>query len=140
MHWLLGTRLWFNAKYIPICLIQRDILMDDISRVERSATPFGSRHKHTNSSSAREPPRKELAVETDADASPILESSSELRCSRCHGRRSPSYHRRHQYDPGISPAIGICTRRRTGCAAAKRKLRAAATLPAIPELAAGEDL
>ncbi|CAI7631391.1 unnamed protein product [Penicillium pancosmium] len=122
MHWLLGTRLWFKAK------------------AEKSATPFGSRRKHTNSSSAQKPPQKEIAAESDAYSSPMLAGSSDLRCTRCHGRRSPSYHRRHLRDPGLSPAVGICKRRRTGCEAAKRKLRAAATLPAIPELAADEVL
>lgn len=138
MHWLLGTRLWFNAKYMPICLIQRETLMDDISRVEKSATPCRSRRKDTYSSSVREPRRKEIAAESDADLSPILATSGDLRCTRCHGRRSLSYHRRHLRDPGLFPAVGICTRRRTECAAAKRKLRAATTLPMIPELAADE--
>ena len=42
-----------------------------------------------------------------------------LRCQRCGGMRSRTYHCRHYHDPIAYPAIGVCSRRRTGCANAK---------------------
>jgi hypothetical protein len=45
--------------------------------------------------------------------------SDRLRCQRCGGRRSRSYHCRHYRDPIAYPAIGVCSRRRTGCAPTK---------------------
>ncbi|CEL07049.1 hypothetical protein ASPCAL10214 [Aspergillus calidoustus] len=42
--------------------------------------------------------------------------SGRLRCQRCGGTRSRTYHCRHFRDPIASPAIGVCSRRRTGCA------------------------
>lgn len=44
-----------------------------------------------------------------------------LRCKRCHGSRSYSYHRNHHRDSINYPSTGICSRRRTGCAAAKER-------------------
>ena len=43
-----------------------------------------------------------------------------LRCQRCGGMRSRTYHCRHYHDPIAYPAIGVCSRRRTGCANTKR--------------------
>jgi hypothetical protein len=45
--------------------------------------------------------------------------SGRLRCQRCCGTRSRTYHCRHCRDPIAYPAIGVCSRRRTGCANAK---------------------
>lgn len=45
--------------------------------------------------------------------------SGRLRCHRCGGMRSRTYHWRHYHDPIAYPAIGVCSRRRTGCANAK---------------------
>ncbi|OJJ52288.1 hypothetical protein ASPSYDRAFT_52204, partial [Aspergillus sydowii CBS 593.65] len=42
-----------------------------------------------------------------------------LRCQRCGGMRSRTYHCRHYHDSIAYPAIGVCSRRRTGCANAK---------------------
>jgi hypothetical protein len=42
--------------------------------------------------------------------------SGRLRCQRCGGVRSRTYHCRHFRDPVAYPAIGVCSRRRTGCA------------------------
>lgn len=41
--------------------------------------------------------------------------SGRLRCQHCGGRRSRAYHYRHYHDPIAYPAIGVCSRRRTGC-------------------------
>jgi hypothetical protein len=49
--------------------------------------------------------------------------SGRLRCQRCGGTRSRTYHCRHFRDPIASPAIGVCSRRRTGCASTKMKER-----------------
>lgn len=60
-----------------------------------------------------------------------------LICARCCGRRSPFYHRQHLENPAEFPAIGICSRRRTLCAASKDRSRTSCnTLPVIHELAA----
>ncbi|OJJ51994.1 hypothetical protein ASPSYDRAFT_724134 [Aspergillus sydowii CBS 593.65] len=45
--------------------------------------------------------------------------SGRLRCQRCGGMRSRTYHWRQYHDPIAYPAIGVCSRRRTGCANAK---------------------
>ncbi|GKZ98233.1 hypothetical protein AnigIFM59636_002466 [Aspergillus niger] len=49
---------------------------------------------------------------------PVLSAaaSGRLRCQRCGGTRSRTYHWRHYHDPVAYPAIGVCSRRRTGCA------------------------
>jgi hypothetical protein len=45
--------------------------------------------------------------------------SGRLRCQRCGGTRSQTYHCRHYRDPIAYPAIGVCSRRRTSCANTK---------------------
>ncbi|KAL2838683.1 hypothetical protein BJX68DRAFT_259157 [Aspergillus pseudodeflectus] len=47
---------------------------------------------------------------------PLAAPSGRLRCQRCGGTRSRTYHCRHYRDPIAYPAIGVCARRRTGCA------------------------
>ncbi|KAL2825827.1 hypothetical protein BDW59DRAFT_172192 [Aspergillus cavernicola] len=42
-----------------------------------------------------------------------------LRCQHCGGTRSRTYHCRHFRDPIVYPAIGVCSRCRTGCANTK---------------------
>ncbi|GLA44625.1 hypothetical protein AnigIFM63309_004389 [Aspergillus niger] len=46
-------------------------------------------------------------------------ASGRLWCQRCGGTRSRTYHWRHCHDPVAYPAIGICSRSRTGCAHTK---------------------
>lgn len=48
-----------------------------------------------------------------------VSSAALLRCQRCGGMRSRTYHWRHYHDPIAYPTIGVCSRRRTGCANAK---------------------
>ena len=60
-----------------------------------------------------------------------------LRCDRCHGRRSTSYHCRHREAPVQSPAHGICSRRRTGCAGARKALQQGPWLQSTVDLPAG---
>ncbi|KAL2840005.1 hypothetical protein BJX68DRAFT_258670 [Aspergillus pseudodeflectus] len=50
---------------------------------------------------------------------PSAAPSGRLRCKRCGGTRSRTYHCRHSRDPIAYPAIGVCSRRRTGCANTK---------------------
>ncbi|KAL2783621.1 hypothetical protein BJX66DRAFT_120097 [Aspergillus keveii] len=45
--------------------------------------------------------------------------SGRLRCQRCGGMRSRTYHYQHFRDPIAYPAIGVCSRCRTGCANTK---------------------
>ncbi|OJJ52133.1 hypothetical protein ASPSYDRAFT_52341 [Aspergillus sydowii CBS 593.65] len=45
--------------------------------------------------------------------------SGGLRCQLCGDMRSQTYHWRHYHDPIAYPAIGVCSRCRTGCANAK---------------------
>ena len=45
--------------------------------------------------------------------------SYRLRCQRCGGTRSRTYHCLHYHDPKAYPAIEVCSRRRTGCADTK---------------------
>ena len=45
--------------------------------------------------------------------------SYRLRCQRCGGTRSRSYHCLHYHEPRAYPAMGVCSRRRTGCADTK---------------------
>ncbi|KAL4915354.1 hypothetical protein BDW62DRAFT_212720 [Aspergillus aurantiobrunneus] len=45
--------------------------------------------------------------------------SGRLWCQLCGGMRSRTYHWRHYHDPIAYPTIGVCSRRRTGCADAK---------------------
>ena len=59
-----------------------------------------------------------------------------LRCMRCNGLRSQAYHRRHYEDPTANPSVGICSRRRTLCAAAKARARFSTVLPKAYELPA----
>jgi phage FluMu protein Com len=59
-----------------------------------------------------------------------------LRCMRCNGLRSQAYHRRHYEDPTANPSVGICSRRRTLCAAAKARARFSRVLPMAHELPA----
>lgn len=58
----------------------------------------------------------------------------ELRCERCRCRRSPAYHYRHWQDPGRNPAMGICSRRRTGCASAKEIIQRGGRIQKLAEL------
>lgn len=67
-----------------------------------------------------------------------LSEVADLQCERCHGRRSISYHREHSRDPVAFPAVGICSRRKTRCAAAKARLKTSKDLPMIHELPADE--
>lgn len=64
------------------------------------------------------PPRKPTDVSVRGNG---LEESNRkyLRCERCRGQRSPSYHSKHEQDPRKYPSIGTCSRRRTGCITAK---------------------
>ena len=64
-----------------------------------------------------------------------------LRCKRCHGSRSSSYHHRHAQDPVANPPVGICSRHWTGCAAAKLTIQLDVDRPGtsgIHELPANE--
>ncbi|CRL30222.1 unnamed protein product [Penicillium camemberti] len=53
---------------------------------------------------------------------PVYQQIEVLRCQRCRGRRSSSYHRGYREDLATHPPIGICSRRNTKCAAAKADL------------------
>ena len=62
----------------------------------------------------------------------------ELRCERCYGRRSASYHHKHACDPVTYPPVGICSRRRTDCAVTKERLQSGREIPSwVYELPAG---
>ncbi|EYE95259.1 uncharacterized protein EURHEDRAFT_412069 [Aspergillus ruber CBS 135680] len=56
-------------------------------------------------------------------------SHRHLRCQRCNGLRSTAYHEWNALDPATYPAVGVCSRRHTGCLGA-----VARTLWYIPEL------
>jgi hypothetical protein len=62
-----------------------------------------------------------------------------LRCTRCGGRRSLSYHSRHMKDPYLHPALGICSRRRTQCAVAQRNTRSICRIRTLHEMPVDSD-
>lgn len=92
-----------------------------------------------------EPPPKEghvrlFAVDGPNSHSAVTQPAMlELRCERCHGHRSVSYHNKHIKDPKAFPRAGICSRRRTNCAATRSRCRKFDEgLPVIHELPANE--
>ncbi|GIJ92758.1 hypothetical protein Asppvi_002036 [Aspergillus pseudoviridinutans] len=76
-----------------------------------------------------------LNVASDNNTQPVS-AIEELRCERCRGRRSPAYHCRHWQDPVQHPAVGICSRRRTGCASAKEVVERDGRIKRLGELPA----
>ncbi|KAJ5642498.1 hypothetical protein N7490_006639 [Penicillium lividum] len=117
MHWVLGTKFWVNAR-------AKESLHSFLpSREDDRARDFA-----TSMSTTRARPR--------GQSQSIRPQVDKLRCERCYGRRSAFYHGQHLKNSAKFPAVGICSRRRTLCAASKETSRN--TLPVIHELAADE--
>lgn len=57
--------------------------------------------------------------DSSLDPSPNVVSATTLRCERCRRPRSRAYHYVHLRDPLTNPSEGVCSRKRTGCAAVK---------------------
>ena len=62
----------------------------------------------------------------------------QLRCALCNGCRSPAYHSRYYSDPVTYPSVGICSWRRTHCAAAKTTMQTNNRRQLIHELPANK--
>ncbi|KAF9890710.1 hypothetical protein FE257_005576 [Aspergillus nanangensis] len=82
-----------------------------------------------------------LATETDSSlmrGDTHKAAVEKLKCERCEGHRSPSYHRKHREDAVQHPAHGICARRRTGCARARQAPQRGPSLQPTVEITASE--
>jgi hypothetical protein len=116
MHWLHGVRLWISKKYVELP-IQVKILLTNIMFISLGhVSMIGRRECKTY---VRSP---DLEPFPHHFPIPVYQQIEVLRCQRCHGRRSSSYHRGYREDPANNPPIGICSRKNTKCAAAKADL------------------
>jgi hypothetical protein len=116
MHWLHGVRLWISNKYAALPIRVRILLTNTTVISLGRVSMIGRRECETYiRSSDLEPFPYHLPM-------PGYQQTEVLRCQRCHGRRSSSYHRGYREDPGAHPPIGICSRRNTKCAAVKANL------------------
>lgn len=117
-----------------LCVANTNILSN---RAKRSFRPLKSSRREGSSV-----PSPECAGSAGRNAHTILPETGTLRCQLCHGRRSSSYHINYHINhlryPSMFPQEGICSRRRTGCAAIKARLQASHALPVIYELAADD--
>lgn len=70
--------------------------------------------------------RRPVPIERSPVRRPVpspMPPARQLRCKRCNGLRSSRYHSQHYRDPLTYPSVGICSRRRTCCAAAKTTIQ-----------------
>lgn len=122
MNWLDGVRLWVLCK-----------LGVHASLASRYARFLEQRSEHSLTTSLTCPAsRTQMAVSTTeashtrhgslvpgsacpnpGPAEALRYRSRRLRCQRCGGMRSRTYHWRHYHGPIAYPAIGVCSRRRT---------------------------
>ncbi|CRL30053.1 unnamed protein product [Penicillium camemberti] len=100
MSWFLGTRLWISASKNSRCSASGCKLAHKIHEKNAIYDQAASEHlEHT------------ISIR--------FNGVKFLRCQRCYGDRSSLYHHNHQQDPVEHPSAGVCSRKRTGCAAAK---------------------
>lgn len=110
-----------------------------ISRTKKSCRPVASSHSSNQLGQGTGHPQHQAGGTTGFRVLQAKPSTFELRCERCHGLRSAFYHNKHSRDPVAFPRVGICSRRRTNCAAAKTRCQASYDhLPVIYELPADE--
>ena len=157
MGWLRGTWTWICCKYeeslrlqplpnvplIPSLGIRRLETLDpaiaygenevNIHRGGLYAWPSSDLEGHF----FKRPP---VPIERTPLYGPAKETKpvGQLRCELCNGRRSPAYHSRYYSDPVTYPSVGICSRRRTRCAAAKTTMQTNDRRQLIHELPADE--
>lgn len=105
-----GTEIRALADHQPDV---SSVPVEDGSINHRSVT-YGSRVHDCRVGSSR-PRSRRCAKARVASAAP----SDRLRCQRCGGTRSRTYNCLHYHDPRAYPAVGVCARRRTGCADSK---------------------
>jgi hypothetical protein len=109
------------------------------SRTKKSCRSVVSSHNNNQLWQGTEHPQHQAGGATGFRVLQAKPSTFELRCERCHGLRSAFYHNKHSIDPETFPRVGICSRRRTNCAAAKTRCQASyGGLPVIHELPADE--
>ncbi|KAL4804599.1 hypothetical protein BDV18DRAFT_153058 [Aspergillus unguis] len=133
MHWVSGTWAWAKHRATrstsstgtPIYLEssrpstsgrqhRRRTWSLPTNTLPESSNPNCHSNLHPSSStSSRTSERGLYRVETYTTTLP------HLYCVRCDGLRSRDYHYRHFDDPIRFPAVGICSRERTGCMRAK---------------------
>ena len=139
MHWLLGAKLWVNSRYAEAYSVGHSgVAYAGLDRVKLSIHPLlpcRSDDRSTNSAKHSSAAQRVAYNRPSRSAPPKV---ADLQCERCHGPRSISYHYGHSRDPVAFPAVGICSRRKTKCAAVKAKLTVSGSLPVIHELAADE--
>ena len=82
--------------------------------INHRSVPYGSRVRDCRVGSSQARSRR-CANAPVSSAAP----SDRLRCQCCGGTRSRTYHCHHYHEPRAYPAIGVCSRRRRGCADAK---------------------
>lgn len=138
MHWLLGAKLWVNSRYAEAYSVGHSgVAYAGIDRVKLSIHPLlPCRSDNHSTNSAKHSSAQRVACNRPLRSAPP--KVADLRCERCRGPRSISYHHGHSRDPVAFPAVGICSRRKTKCAAVKAKLKVLESLPVIHELAADE--
>lgn len=113
--------------------------LSQASRARESLRSFTTIHSNNQPAKDREHPKHRVGGATGYHELLAKPPMFELRCERCHGHRSVAYHNKHFRDPVAFPRNGICSRRRTNCAAAKTRCQTSyAGLPVIHELPAGE--
>ena len=133
MNWLDGTWLWVLCKLgVHASLASRyaafwtefRALADNQPDVPSVPDQDGPIHHRSVTYVSRVPdsrvglPQSQSRRGANAPVSSAVPSGP-LRCQRCGGMRSRTYHCRHYHDPIAYPAIGVCSRRRTGCANTK---------------------
>jgi hypothetical protein len=122
MNWLCGV--WLSIRHYRHRRTNSGIISaeDDSSLHRNTAKPWPCRAAKAG-----------LNVAKDSNTQRVR-AIEELRCERCRGRRSPAYHCRHWQDPIRHPAVGICSRRRTGCASYKESVQRVGRIEQLGEL------
>lgn len=159
MHWLRGTWLWLRCKYEPLTTLSTvssrllTLSLGTYRTRVLGIDAYTEREAGIHSDWMNTQTMRHLEFENDLfsgrpvpiEPSPVRRPARtpatptrQFRCKRCNGLRSSRYHRQYYSDPMTYPSVGICSRRRTCCAAVKTALQMQDGCRQIAELPANE--